>query len=235
MNFKSKQPCQEMATWPFLKGSFLAKSLFFSNETNENEMFVNAFHRPRLLCELSVIRGNNKRGEQRKHQNGEGRKTIERWRKNSAPDHSQKERGESRSWIPEQFRITWANCSARVRKVTPRPSAAISIRKNIAFKVFFSQHVCHSTLLYTPIFSFGRPALDQKQFARIATLIKNSHQGALLFPSKSTKMHIIASDFQKFLGGACPRTTLAGLGLRPSFSRLICTQVEWCLEISLNW
>ena len=29
VNFKSKQPCQEMATWPFLKGSFLAKGFFF--------------------------------------------------------------------------------------------------------------------------------------------------------------------------------------------------------------
>ena len=129
----------------FSKGLFLGERLIFSNETNENEMFINAFHMPRLLCELSVFRGNNKRGKQRKHQNGEGRKTRGR-EKNSAPDHSQKERGESSSWIPEQFRSTWANCSARVRKVTPRPSAAISIRKNIAFKVFFSQHVCHSTL-----------------------------------------------------------------------------------------
>ena len=63
----------------FPKGLFLRERLIFCNEspTNENETFVNAFHRPRLLllCGLSFVRGNYKRGEQRTHQNGKG----ERW------------------------------------------------------------------------------------------------------------------------------------------------------------
>ena len=63
----------------FPKGLFLRERLIFCNEspTNENERFVNASHRPRLLllCGLSIIQGNYKRGEQRAHQNGEGRKT----------------------------------------------------------------------------------------------------------------------------------------------------------------
>ena len=118
MNFKATQPCQEMATRPFSKGLFLGERLAFSNEspTNESEMFVNAyaFHRPRLLCGLSVVQGNYKRGEQRMHQNGEGRKTRGGEKNFSAPV-SQKDRGESRSWIPEKFRST--SCSARARIV----------------------------------------------------------------------------------------------------------------------
>ena len=138
---------------------------------------------------------------------GEGeRREVEK--KNSAPDQSQKERGESRSWIPEQFRSTWASCSARVRKVTPRPSAAISIRKNIAFKVnaytFFSQHVCHSTLpnLFVWPSSIGLKTVrtDSNVHQKIAI------KGLFYVPQNPRKYIIIASDFQKFPGGACPRT-----------------------------
>ena len=55
------------------KGLFLGERHNFSDEspTNENERFL----RPRLLPRLCVVRGNYKRGEQRMHQNGEGRKT----------------------------------------------------------------------------------------------------------------------------------------------------------------
>ena len=51
-------------------------------------------------------------------------------------------------------------------------------------------------------------------------------------PLKCTKMHIIASDFSKNCRGSRPPDPLAGLGLRPSFA--VCTQVDWCLEISLH-
>ena len=120
-----------MPTRSFLMGSFLAKGLFFCDEspTNENEMFVNVFHRPRLLllCGLSFVRGNYKRGEQRAHQNGKGeRREVE---KNISVPVSQKERGESRFSIPKQFEGPGTSCSARVRIVLPRPSAAMSIRK----------------------------------------------------------------------------------------------------------
>ena len=167
-------------TRPSLKGSFFAKGLFFCNEspTNENERFVNASHRPRLLllCELSIIRGNYKRGEQRAHQNGEGRKArggekiflrpFLKWKEVRVGFES-----------PSSFEGPGTSCSARVRIVLPRPSAAMSIRKRSL-----------SSSMLTPPTS------------------KYSHQVAILCPSKYTKMHIIASDFSKFPGGACPRT-----------------------------
>ena len=55
---------------------------------------------------------------------------------------------------------------------------------------------------------------------------KYCHQVAISCPSKYTKMHIIASDFSKFPGGACPRTPppIARLGLRPSFC---CLYASW--------
>ena len=142
-------------------------------------MFVNAFQRPRLLllCGLSFVRGNYKRGEQRAHQNGKGeRLEVE---KNISVPVSQKERGESRFSIPDQFEGPGTSCSARVRIVLPRPSAAMSIRKRSL-----------SSSMHTPPTS------------------KCSHQVAILCPSKYTKMYIIASDFSKFPGGACPRTPL---------------------------
>ena len=67
-----------------------------------------------------------------------------------------------------------------------------------------------------PISSFGRKTVDTVSKVHQ----KCSHQPAILCPSNYTKMHINASDFQKFPGGACPRTPLVGLGLRPSFCRL---------------
>ena len=61
---------------------------------------------------------------------------------------------------------------------------------------------------------------------------KYSHRVAILCPSKYTKMHIIASDFSIFPGGACPRTPERGSGFTQAFA--VCTQVDWCLEISLQ-
>ena len=48
---------------------------------NENERFVNGFHRPGLLllCGLSFVRGNYKQGEQTARQNGKGeRREVEK-------------------------------------------------------------------------------------------------------------------------------------------------------------
>ena len=67
-------------------------------------MFVNAFHRPRLLSGLIVIRGNYKRGEQRMHQNGEGKKTRGGEKNLSAPLSQIKE--VRVALIPEKFRST---------------------------------------------------------------------------------------------------------------------------------
>ena len=143
-----------------------------------------------LLCGLSIFRGNYKRGEQRAHQNGEGRKTRGGEITFLRPFHKRKEvRVGFES--PSSFEEPGTSCSARVRIVLPRPSAAMSIRK-----------ISLSSSLHTPPTSIY------------------SHQVAILCPAKYTKMHIIASDFSKFPGGACPRTPLTGLGLRPSFSRL---------------
>ena len=143
----------------FSKGLFLGERLIFSNETNENEMFVNAFHRPRLLCELSVVRGNNRRGEQRKHQNGEGRKTRGREKILRLIIVKRKEVRVGLG-SPSSFVVPGPNCSAHVRKATPRPSAAISIRKKYRFQgLLFPARIPFNS---TPIFSFGRPALDQK-------------------------------------------------------------------------
>ena len=91
---------------------------------------------------------------------------------------------------PSSFEGPGTSCSARVRIVLPRPSAAISIRKRSL-----------SSSMHTPPTS------------------KYSHQVANLCPSKYTKMHIIASYFPKISRGIMPPDPLAGLGLRPSFCR----------------
>ena len=97
-------------------------------------MFVNAFHRPRLLCGLGVVRGNYRRGEQRMHQNGEGRKTKGGEKTFLRPFLKRKEvRVGLKLRYPRSFVVPITSCSARVRMVWPRPSAAMSIRKKIAF------------------------------------------------------------------------------------------------------
>ena len=77
----------------------LVERLIFCEEspTNENERFVNAFHRPRLLllCGLIFVRGNSK-NEVNRGRIKTGREKDERWRKNISAPVSQKERGESR-------------------------------------------------------------------------------------------------------------------------------------------
>ena len=191
-----------MATRPFLKGSFFAKGLFCNESpTNENERFVNAFHRPRLLllCGLSVVRGNYKRGEQRAHQNGKGeRREVEK--KHFCARFS---KGKRCFESPSSFEGPGTSCNARVKTVLPRPSAAMSIRKRSL-----------SSSMHTP-----------------PTSKYYSHQVAILCPSKYTKMYIIASDFQKFPGGARPRTPQRDSGFAQAFA--VCTQVDWCLEMSL--
>ena len=108
-----------LRTSPLIKGSFFTKGLFCNESpTNENERFVNASHRPRLLllCWLSIIRGNYKRGEQRAHQNGEGRKTRGGEKTFLRPFLKRKEvRVGFES--PNSFERPGTSCSARVRIV----------------------------------------------------------------------------------------------------------------------
>ena len=161
-----------MATRPFLKGSFLAKGLLFlmNHRRTKTKMFVNAFHRPRLLCGLSVVRGNYKRGEQRVHQNGEGRKTRGGEKNFSAPV-SQKERGESRSGIPEKFRSTYnkLQCTCQNGVTTPL-SCHVYQKRSLSRIHLLSQHIRLSTLpnLFAWSSSIGR----LKQSTRLATYIK---------------------------------------------------------------
>ena len=127
-----------------------------------------------LLCGLGIIRGNYKRGEQRAHQNGEGRKTRGGEKTFLRPFLKRKEvRVGFES--PSSFEGPGTSCSARVRIVLQRPSGAMSIRKRSL-----------SSSMLTPLTS------------------KYSHQVAILCPSKYTKMHIIASDFSKFPGEHAP-------------------------------
>ena len=130
MNFKTTQPCQKMPTRPSLKGSFFAKGLLFvmNHRRTKTKRFEHASHWPRLLllCGLSIIRGNYKRGEQRAHQNGEGRKTRGGEKIFLHPFLKRKEvRVGFES--PSSFEGPGTSCSARVRIVLPRPSAAMSI------------------------------------------------------------------------------------------------------------
>ena len=104
---------------------------------------------------------------------------------------------------PSSFEGPGTSCSARVRIVLPRPSAAMSIRKRSLSS------------------SMNAPPTS-----------KYSHQVAILCPSKYTKMQVIASDFSKIFRGACPRTPKRGSGFAQVFT--VCTQVAWCLEISLH-
>ena len=76
---------------------------------------------------------------------------------------------------PSSFEGPGTSCSAGVRIVLPRPSAAMSFRKRSL-----------SSSMHTPPTS------------------KYSHQVAILYPSKYTKMHIIASDFSKISRGSMP-------------------------------
>ena len=165
----------------FPKGLFLRESFIFCNEspTNENERFVNAFHRPSLLllCGLSFVRGNYKRGEQRAHQNGKGeRREVEK--KTCAflrPFLKRKEERVKGPESPSSFEGPGTSCGARVRIVLPCPSAAMSIRR-----------ISLSGSMHTPPTS------------------KYSHQVAILCPLKYMKMHIIASDFSKISRGSMP-------------------------------
>ena len=143
-----------MATRPFLKGSFLAKGLLFltNHRRTKTKMFVNAFHRPRLLCGLSVVRGNYKRGEQRMHQNGERRKTRGGGKTFLRPLLKRKEvrvgLGSQRNFV-----VPITSCSARIRMVWK------VYQKKIAFIHTPSLPSTYAFLLY-PISSLGRPALD---------------------------------------------------------------------------
>ena len=87
---------------------------------------------------------------------------------------------------PSSFEGPGTSCSARVRIVLPRPSAAMSIRKRSL-----------SSSMHTPPTS------------------KYSHQVAILCPSKYTKMHIIASDFSKISRGSMPPDPPSGARASP--------------------
>ena len=127
-------------------------------------------HRPRLLCGLSVVRGNCERGEQRMHQNWEGRKTRGGEKNFSAPV-SQKERGESRSWIPEKFRSTYQAAVHVSEWCDHAPQLpCLSEKDRFHAYTFSSKHIRLSTLpnLFAWSSSIGR----LKQSTRLATFIK---------------------------------------------------------------
>ena len=151
------------------------------------------------------------------HQNGEGRKTKAGEKNFSAPV-SQKERGESRSWIPEKFRSTYNKLQCTCQNGMTTLRSCHVYQKKVAFMHTPSLPAFYSTQSLHLVAQHWTP--------KTVHTVSNVHQniaikGAILCPSKCTKMHIIASDFSKnFPGGACPRTPLAGLGLRPSFCRL---------------
>ena len=86
---------------------------------------------------------------------------------------------------PSSFEGPGTSCSARVRTVLPRPSAAMSIRKRWL-----------SSSMHTPPTS-------------------NIHQVPNLCPSKYTKMHIIASDFSKISRGSMPPDPPSGARASP--------------------
>ena len=177
-----------MPTRPFLKGSFFAKGLFFvmNHRRNENERFVNAFHRPRLLlpCGLNFFRGNYKRGEQMAHQNGKGERREVDKKTFLCPFLKRKEVTVGFEF-PSSFEGPGTSCSARVRIVLPSPSAAMSIGKRSL-----------SSSMHTPT-------------------SKYSHQVAISGPSKYTKMHIIASDFSKISRGSMPPEPPSGARASP--------------------
>ena len=153
------------------------------------------------------------------HQNGEGRKTRGGEKNYSAPV-SQKERGESRYWIPEKFRSTYNKLQCTCQNGVTTPLSCHVNQKKTAFMHTPSLPSAYAFLLY-PISSLGRPALDALNSPHgYQRSSKYSHQGAILCPSKCTKMHIIASDFSKISRGSMPPDPLAGLGRSPSFCRL---------------
>ena len=153
-----------MPTRPFLKGSFFAKGLFcYESPTNENERFVNAFYRPRLLLlcglKLNFFRGNYKRGEQMAHQNGKGERREVEKKTLLRPFLKRKEVTVGFESL-SSFEGPGTSCSARVRIVLPRPSVAMSIGERSL-----------SSSMHTPT-------------------SKYSHQVAILGPSKYTKIKI---------------------------------------------
>ena len=109
-------------------------------------------------------------------------------------------------WSSSSFVVPGNSCSVHVRKVWPRPSAAMSIGKRSLFMHTPSLPSTYAFLLY-PISSLGRPALVHtvsNVYQNIAIVIV----GSILCPSNCKKMHIMASDFSKISRGsiACPRT-----------------------------
>ena len=156
-----------MATRPFLKGSFFGKQLFFlMNLTNENERFINAFLRPRLLCGLSVVRGNYGLGEQKMHLK-RGREKDERWRKKFLRPFPKRIKVRVGLGSPSSFVVPSTTCSEHVRIMTPRPSSAMmSIGKRSLSSSMSTPLPSTYAFQLDPVSSFGSTALGAPQFAR---------------------------------------------------------------------
>ena len=155
------------------------------------------------------------------HQNG-GREKDKRGGEKIFAPVSQKERGESRSWIPRSFVIVWNSCSARVRIVTPRPSKCLLEKDCFHVQSIYLLFPARPSTLHN-LFVWSS-SIGRKTVRKISNVHQNiAVKGLLLYiicPSKYTKMHIVASDFSKIFQGNMPPDPLAGLGLCLSFYRL---------------
>ena len=165
------------------------------------------------------------------HQNRKGKKT--RGGENLLAPVSQKERGESRSWISEQFRSSWNQLQCTCQNSDTTPLSCHVYQEKIAFKFnayTSSQHVRP----YTPpnLFVGWSSNIGRKTVRTVSNVHQNnSRQRATLCSSKNTKMHISASEFSKIFRGSMPRTPQRVSGFARAF--IVCMQVDWCLEIFL--
>ena len=120
----------------FPKGLFFHQRLIFCNEspTNKKVRNLNAFHTPRLLllCGLSVVEATI--NEVNRGCIKTGREKDVRWRKNISAPVSQKERRESRFWIPEQFWMTWNQLQCTCQNSVTTPLSCHVYQKKIASK-----------------------------------------------------------------------------------------------------
>ena len=134
MNFKTTQPCQQIATTcrPFLKGSFLAKGLLFlmNHVTNERKRNVSERVPIGLACYTDLASSEATINEVSrgctKMEKGE-RREVER--KFFLRPFLKRKEVRVGLWSPSSFVVPGTICRARVRMVWPRPSAAKSIGK----------------------------------------------------------------------------------------------------------